>query len=239
MTHQNNNYNNYNNYNNNFNNNYNNQFNTRDELYESQMKTMSELTKGEAKLKSDIKFGVGVIIAIALIIIILLGALIFGQGKSDDNTNNTTPTPVETEKVVGNDTLGYVTVPINWQQYAPIDSAALMYSDPTQSYIIALDYADPQGMTIEQIAHSSAKNLMTSGFKEVAVNKATVAGAEAYRIDAFAIAANKWAITWIFKGEDGKVHIISFETPNTDVDFITIPQTFTLTKNQDNKKDTR
>ena len=79
MAHQNNNYNNYNNFNNNFNNNYNRQFNSQDELYATQQKTLDELKKNETKLKSDIKFGVSIIVVVGIIVLILIGVFIFGK----------------------------------------------------------------------------------------------------------------------------------------------------------------
>ena len=242
MTHQNNNYNNYNNYNNNFNENYNNQFNKNDELYQSQLKTMESLNNDELKLKNNIKFGVGVIIAIAIILLILLGVLIFGKGSSNDvnNSNNENQvTPVDTEKVVGNERVGYITVPVEWQQFVSMDSNAFMYSDPTQQFIIALEFTQKTDKTLDVIANQSAKNLMNdANFKEVSINKVKVAGYDAYRVDAFSVTANKWAVNWIFADEDENIHIISFEAPNTDNDYMAIPQTFSLTSEKQNNKDT-
>ena len=226
MAHQNNNYNNYNNYNNSFN--YNNDYSNRDELFESQRKSLSELNKSENKLQSDIRFGVSVIIVVALVIIIVLGILIFGKGSSD--TNNEEETPI-TEQVVGNDTLGYVTVPSDWKQY----NTSTSYSDPTETYIITLDSTETTGNDIDQLAEQSAKNLTSDGFKEVSIKKDKLGPIDAYRIDAFSIENNKWVMNWIYIGEDNLVRIVSFETPNYDTDYVSIPQTYRL-QNEQNKK---
>lgn len=230
MAHQNNSYNNYNNnsYGNNFENN---QYNTRNELYESQRKSLNELNRSEAKLEHNIKLGVTVIIMVAIIIVIALGAVIFGKSSSNEGGDNPGGGDVVTEQTIGNDTIGYVNVPNDWQQYQTINSNVFMYSDPTQTYIVALDTAQIPDKTVAEIAEQSAKNMTSDGFKEVSVNQDTLNGIDAYRIDAFSINENKWVMNWIFTGEDNLIHIVSFETPNADTEFITIPQTFRLKEN--------
>lgn len=220
MAHQNNTYNGYNNYSN------------RDELLESQRKSLSELNKSEDKLKSDIRFGISVIIVVVLIILIVLGILLFGRGSKD--TKEEEPVEEVKDQTIGNDNLGYLTVPGDWKQYVTLNSNAFMYSDPTETYIVALDSSENNDKTIDQIAEQSAKNMTGNGFKEVSSKKDKIGTIDTYRIDAFSINENKWVMNWIFLDENNKLHIISFETPNYDNEYTSIPQTFRL-KNETNK----
>lgn len=229
MSHQNNNYNNYNNFNNS-NNNFNNL--PRDEIYASQNKSLSELNQKESKLQNDIKFGVSVIVVIAAILIIVLGILIFGRGSS--GTNEVEGQEEVAVKYIGNDKVGYLSVPKDWEQHVEIGNTTLMYQDPSQTYIVAIDALEKKKDSLETIAQNSAKNLTSSGkYKEISLKKDKIGSTEAYLVSAFSIPEGKWIFNWLFMLDDDLVHFVSFETPNTDTEFAEIPNTFTMTKQEE------
>ena len=170
-------------------------------------------------------------LAIALLNNIILGIIIFGRGSSENEVGDN-PDGQESSQTIGNDTIGYVTVPQDWKEFVTINTSAFMYTDPTETYVIALDSTEKPDKTIGEIAEQSAKNMTNDGFKEVAVNKDKLAEIEAYRIDAFSISENKWVMNWVFIADDNLVHIVSFETPNYDTEYASIPQTFRLKNEQ-------
>ena len=225
MAHQNNSYNNYNNFNNSYKN-----FSDlpRDEIYASQNKSLSELNQKESKLQNDIKFGVSVIIVVASIIIIVLGILIFGRSSSDPAEGEEQEVAI---KYIGDSKVGYLSVPKDWEQHVELGNTTLMYADPTQTYIVAIDALEKKNDSLETIAQNSAKNLTSSGkYKEISVKKDTIGSTEAYLVSAFSIPESKWILNWLFVLDDNLVHFVSFETPNMDVEYSEIPQTFTMTK---------
>lgn len=233
MAHQNNSYNNYNNFNNSFNANMPGQ-----DFFESQKKTLTELNQKETKLKSDIKFGVSVIVVVAIIVLLVIGMLIFGKGGSKPE-NETPDEPIGT-KYIGDDRIGYLRVPADWEQFIELGNSTLMYADPTKTYIVAIDATTKGDSSLEVVAEETAKKLTSGDYKEVSAKKTRFVNTEAYLVSAFSTTESKWVLNWMFILEDNLIHIVSFETPNTEGQYEDIPQTFTmkLPKTDDNKKST-
>ena len=174
------------------------------------------------------------IIAISIMVGILIIALIifFVVKNNNSEGNETTDPPVETEtRVVGNDTLGYVTIPSDWLKFQDVNATrGLQYSDKDGIYIVTLDALSTDQIDAKTYAAGVAGKLENEKVSQLTGATVNLAGYTAYQVYGYYEKNDIWLVVWCFEAEDGNTHYIGVEGPDSNSEYFNIPNTFRLKK---------
>ena len=153
--------------------------------------------------------------------------------KDKDKDKTTTKT-----KIVGEDKYGYVEVPSNWVNFKDVDGGHQIQFSYGTTYIVTLDYVD----NADYGTNLNAENLATSFLAKSkedenleGVTGATVTIGKdkeytAYQVYMYYKNEGTYLVTYWFDAEDGYIHYIALEGPEGVTDYLSIPESFSLTK---------
>ena len=167
-----------------------------------------------------------------------------GKSMSDNSVSETSVTPsaidideepalqkssevsTDERQIVGNDTVGYVSVPNTWVKFMDVDGGTdFQYSDANGTAIITMNIIDDTGlsesqkaeMDLESVATSVWYNLEKSGVIEIEGAKVNLSTFEARQVYGFFKSEDaglaSCIVCWIFKDENGVLHYVSAEAP--------------------------
>lgn len=156
----------------------------------------------------------------------------FTDNNSFNNTNNNNNSATKT-KVVGKPTYGYVEVPSNWGDFQDVNGGHFIQYSYGNTYIITLDYVENSSLTAKDLASS----FMTKQQDDDSVSGVTGATVTigkdkkytAYQVYMFYPKENVYLITYWFD-VDGVVHYLALEGPEGVENYLSIPESFSLTK---------
>lgn len=213
--------NNYNNYNNNYNN-----YNNNGPVIRPKKNTKFV---ADNRLVRLIVFGSILLIAIIVGITILIINLTSSSGSKTNTVTNTEV--VNDYQTVGNNSLGYVTIPSDWVKFQDAKGSVrgLQYSDVTTAYILTMDALNATEVDAETWAKSKATEFQKLGVKDVKGSKVKIGSYEAYQVYGYYEPAKKWLSIWCFK-VDKIVHYIGIEGPDNNSEYFKIVNTFKPTK---------
>ena len=157
---------------------------------------------------------------------------------SKSSSNNKTNTNKTTTKVVGQDKYGYVDVPSDWVNFKDVNGGHSIQFSKGTTYIVTLDYIDPTEYQTEMDAKKLASVFMSNSKEDSnlsGVTGATVTVGKdkkytAYQVYMYYIQENSYLVTYWFDGDDGLIHYLAIEGPEGVEDYLSIPESFRLTK---------
>ena len=173
--------------------------------------------------KKGLLLKVGAFAVLALIVLLIVFAI-----NSCGKKENTEPEYDDT-RVVGQENLGYVTIPSDWVTFKnqnPI--RGIQYSDINGEYILTLESLSTSQISAREYALGTANNLQNAGI--------SVQGAEVQlgKYNAFQIygqaSNNVWVLVYFFEAEDGYTHYVGVEGPDRNNEAFKIPETFKVKK---------
>ena len=157
------------------------------------------------------------------------------NNNNDNEENNSTIKPSET-KVIGDETLGYVTIPNSWLRFHDPDAPNDLQYSYFKAFIVTMNVIDLQ-LTAKECATNFMYNIKNTG-EVTDVNGATVKIGknkeyEAYQVYMYYPSDSSYLVTYWFEAEDGKVHYIALEGPESYnniklTDLLFIPESFSL-----------
>lgn len=147
-----------------------------------------------------------------------------------------TPSPIpmdesaeEDTQVVGDETLGYVTIPDWWASFQDLGGAtALQYSNGAGT-IISLDTFSDEGLTEDQKAQITAEtaaysvwyNLEQNGVTDIVGAQVDLNGIDSFQVYGAYVSedygTSSIIVCWVFSDEDGGLHYVSAEGPVTEI----------------------
>lgn len=148
-------------------------------------------------------------------------------------TISPSPTPIEPAEedtqVVGDETLGYVTIPDWWASFQDLGGAtALQYSNGAGT-IISLDTFSDEGLTEDQKAQITAEtaaysvwyNLEQNGVTDIVGAQVDLNGIDSFQVYGAYVSedygTSSIIVCWVFSDEDGGLHYVSAEGPVTEI----------------------
>lgn len=127
-------------------------------------------------------------------------------------------------QTIGNDELGYVTLPGDWLEFRDLNGAAdLQYSNPAGTSIVSLNIFDLSSLTEEQRAEFTAQdaadnvwyNLEQSEVEDINGATVTLGGYQAFEIYGQFLSEDhdlpSAIVCWIFEDGAGVFHYVSAE----------------------------
>ena len=197
---------------------------------QQQQQPVNNNTAQKVKVKKEEpkqKLSMNVIIAIiALVVIIAVTAVIIINHNSSDGPEE--EEVIADTRVVGNKTLGYVTIPIDWLKFQDVeDVRGLQYSDKDGNYILTLDAVITSSLDAREFIDQKKAELAASNI-EVQETIKTISGYSAYQISGYYEAKGLWLMVWCFEAEDGYTHYIGVEGIDKENEAFQIPETFSL-----------
>ena len=128
----------------------------------------------------------------------------------DDNIGNNTSNTKD-DKVIGNDTYGYLTVPNNYVKYnASKTENTLQYASKDRKYMITMTYVT--GTNAYNFSKKCLENLKNNSPAETKLAQITIEGKEAYQL--YAVTETDTTMLAIIIDGGGKTHFVSIEGPD-------------------------
>ncbi len=154
----------------------------------------------------------------------------YNTNKSNSNSKSSN-TKV---KVVGEDNYGYIEVPANWNNFQDVDGGHSIQFSYGQTYIATLDYVENSVTTAKYVADKFYDKMLEDESVTDVKKATTTVGKEkytAYEISMYYPDDNIYLYTyWFDTKEDNYIHYIALEGPSSVKDYLTIVDTFSLTK---------
>ena len=183
----------------------------------------------KAKPKKDLLIKIGLFAGFAIILVVAV--LLINSCNKKEEKEEVPVSYSDTDKQVGNATLGYVTVPTEWLNFQDISSdRGLRYADKDGTYIVTLDALSTSTISAKDYALGIANNLEQSGVTNLKGAEVKLAGYNAYQIYGYHPTENVWLLIYFFEAEDGNTHYIGVEGPERTDEAFKIPDTFSLTE---------
>lgn len=177
---------------------------------------------------------------LAILMAAMMACSMAACGSSDTAPEETpdTPaveTPAEGEEAsapeqemmqVGNDSVGYVSIPADWKDISQAD--LMQYVDPKQKYALTMNATTADGLTAAELAEGVMENMKTAGLTDAALNEGTCNGQEA------TILTGKLGTThvncWFFQVDD-MIYFPSMEGAEKDLEAMSayVTSSFTTT----------
>lgn len=180
-------------------------------------------------ISKDLLFKIGVFVLAALVLILIILAVNSCTKKAENEEDPNTY--VDNTKVVGNDTLGYVTIPGSWVKFIEEGGTrALQYSSKDGTYIVTLDALSSTDISAEEYALGKANELKKDGVTNIKGATVTLGKYDAYEVYGFHDTVKSWVLVYFFEAEDGYTHFVGVEGPDQTSDAFRIPYSFSLTK---------
>jgi hypothetical protein len=156
------------------------------------------------------------------------------QAPKTEQKTTTQDSSSDTQRV-GEDGVGYVTIPSNWVEYQDVDNPdATQYCADDKTIVTMQSYAEHKG---EITAKDAASNLYAnmsddSAVEDVEGAKVTLAGQNAYQVYGYYPDDDCFLVAWVLEDSDGVVHYVSAEgTRDTVTDAVDIVEnTYGFTK---------
>jgi len=132
-----------------------------------------------------------------------------------DETVSTGGREVTDTRRVGNDTHGYISIPVNWVDFQDDNPApgVIQFTDGDGA-IITINLFEAELELEPQISLSNLADFYTSiGAEGMTGAVVTLNGASAYQIYGHFADDNIFIVVWMFEGPNGDVHFLSAEAP--------------------------
>lgn len=173
-----------------------------------------------------------IIIAAVLALIAIVTVIIIKNNSSKEPEEI-----VEADtRVVGNKTLGYVTIPIDWLKFKDVENVrGLQYSDKDGEYILTLDAVVTSSLDARGFIDQKKTELESVGITTEETVK-SIGGYNAYQISGFYEEKNLWLMVWCFEAEDGYTHYIGIEGTDKENEAFKIAETFKLKETTEEEK---
>ncbi len=167
-------------------------------------------------------------------VILLIVFLVSSSGNNDKKEDKPQEPAVLQDKVVGNDTNGYITVPGDWVNYVDsqnADNAMIQFSSKDKKYIVTLVYYTETNINPYSGAAAIAKSLKDEGCTDLKAAKITLTDANYETYIVSGVYPDKTVmVTYFFEAEDGVTHCIMVEGPDATNNAFNIPATWKLKK---------
>lgn len=180
-----------------------------------------------------------IIIAIVatLIISILVIILVIINNKPESGLGHIAPNiqlnQDNKNQRVGNNSIGYITVPKTWVRFTDIDNPDIFqYSDGTEDYIVTMS-ARASGVAAKEVANNIWENFANEGAENIDSATVKIGKYTAYQVYGYYPDEDKILVTWSFEDENDKLHYVSIEatTDKANADNMNaIANTFSLEK---------
>ncbi len=191
---------------------------------------------GKKKFQVDRSMLIG--IAIVLVILIFVVSIFaINKGSKEDYSDKQVekgsvdgqPTFRDETRVIGNDKLGYVTIPGEWVILNNVIShEGIQYTDINNDYVVTLVVYE--NMTIDEFISLVKDSLLKKGFVNLNVDKKTSNGTDLYQLYGYSDAEKAWILVLCLPSADGGVHCIELDGPDIESEYFEIPYTFRFTK---------
>lgn len=147
-------------------------------------------------------------------------------------------------QVVGNETVGYVSVPDTWVKFTDLDGGTdFQYSNIEGTAIITMNIFDTKGLSDEQKAALDTRSAASSVWYNLENNDVTDISGATVKIgtyDALQVYGSftsedhglaSYIVCWIFEDENGIMHYVSAEAPVESASEVVsyVESSFTLT----------
>lgn len=114
---------------------------------------------------------------------------------------------------VGEDGVGYVTVPSSWTEFNDVDNPeATQYCADDKTIVTMQSYADQKGeLTSKQAATNIYANMEDEDVEGLTGATVTLADQEAYQVYGYYADDDIFLVAWLLEDSDGVVHYVSAE----------------------------
>jgi hypothetical protein len=114
---------------------------------------------------------------------------------------------------VGEDGVGYVTVPSSWTEFNDVDNPeATQYCADDKTIVTMQSYADQKGeLTPKQAATNIYANMEDEDVEGLTGATVTLADQEAYQVYGYYADDDIFLVAWLLEDSDGVVHYVSAE----------------------------
>ena len=218
-------------YNQNQYNNMNNQYyNNQNPYYNQNNNYLADPDNGKKK-KFNFKFNKKILIGCGIVLAIIIAVVLFvvlGGSKSEEKK----PETVNTEdRIIGDNTYGYITVPSDWLKFEDIDNVrGIQYTDRNGEYIITMDSEKTSTITAQNWYNAMIDRFKNNGVKDIATENVNVDKYEAFHVYGFHEESKVWLSVWCFETEDGITHYIGIEGPDYNNEYFKLVYNFKTTK---------
>lgn len=190
-------------------------------------KISNEAKKANKKTMKVILITIG--ITIAVLIVILAIFIIFVSVSVDFKQEGLTcqePAPLSPNQMrIGTEGYGFLTVANTWVDITGSQSNTIQYQNST-GWIITMGATTPDQLTAESYANLIEQNLKNTTTEPVYKQQVNLNNYNAYKISASVPSYQKYIEAWTFAAEDGNVHYLAVEGPNSTGQEYSIVQTF-------------
>ena len=197
---------------------------------------------GNKKFHIDRSMLIGISIVLVILIFVVL-IFAFNKGSKNDysdkevekgsvdkkdNPGDGQPTYRDETRVIGNDRLGYVTIPGEWVILNNVIShEGIQYTDINNDYVVTLVIYE--NMTVDDFISLVKESLLKKGFVNLNVDKKTSNGTNLYQLYGYSEVEKAWILILCLPSVNGGVHCIELDGPDIESEFFEIPYTFRFT----------
>lgn len=181
------------------------------------------------------KLIIWLIVGLILVGIIIIGVFGIAIPNSETDEPVVTPTEEETtveETIIGSDELGYIALPGDWNIYEPDTEVTATQYINDDGWIVSLDSIDTLNeYTAEVLANIEYLYAVEEEtIENEQIIQDTVGEYDAYKLYYYKTDTKTWCIEWYFEAEDNQIHYIALMGPDIDTEYLSVPETFSLTE---------